>query len=119
MKLLFGNPYVIGAIALILSVGGFTAGWRLNGWRHDAQQLIIEQAAQKAADKATDAAVTAIQGIRIQNRTIRQELEREIVMQPAVGVECNISDGVFTSLNKALAPRADHPAVVPGPVAAP
>ncbi|MES2089543.1 MAG: hypothetical protein V4532_06140 [Pseudomonadota bacterium] len=113
------NPYVLGVGTALIALSSFTVGWKVNGWRQDAQQLIIEQAAQKAADKATDAAVTAIQGIRIQNRTIRQELEREIVMQPAVGVECNISDGVFTSLNKSLAPRGDNPAVVPGPVAAP
>jgi len=113
------DPRITIAAGILVAVGSFYGGWRVNGWRHDAQALMIEQAADKAGQKATDAAVTAIQGIRIQHQTIHQELEREIVMQPAVGVECNISDGVFTSLNKALAPPGSNPVVVPAAGAAP
>lgn len=106
------NPYVIGGAALVLAIGGFSAGWRVNGWRHDSEALIIERAAAAAGQAATDGAVAAIGEIRIQNKTIRQELEREIVMQP-VSAECDLSDGLFGTLNKAITGQVGGEAGVP------
>lgn len=101
---------VAGAGALIVAAGAFSAGWKVNNWRHAAQELAI----QEAAGAATDAAVAEIRRIKVQNTTIRQELEREIRYAPA-SAECDISDGVFDNLNKALTPPADRGAGVPGP----
>lgn len=99
------------AAAAVIGGGAFTAGWKVNNWRHDAQELAI----QKAGEAATTAAVAAIKDIRIQRVTVRQELEREIRLQPVPG-ECDLSDGLFDTLNKAITgkgvdrtglPRAD------------
>lgn len=104
-----------GLAAAVLTAGAFTTGWRVNEWRRDSQEL----SNRDVEDRATAAAVEAIKDIKIQRTTIRQELEREIHYQPAVGAECDISVGVFNKLNEGLAPPGDRGAVVPGSDAAP
>ena len=106
---------IAGVAAALLSGAAFTAGWRVNDNRRDSQELEL----RKVEDRATAAAVEAIKAIRIQRTTIRQELEREIHYQPAVGAECDISSGVFDKLNEGLAPPRDRGAGVPRSDAAP
>lgn len=104
---------VAGVGAVVIASGAFGAGWKVNNWRHAAQELSI----QKAGEAAAEAAVAEIRKIKVQNTTIRQELEREIRYAPA-SAECDISGGVFDQLNKALTPPADRATGVPGPDAA-
>ncbi len=91
------NPYLIGGASLFLFAGGATLGWKVNNWRHDSLELAV----QKGAEAATLASVDAIKDIRIQRVTVRQELEREIRLQPVPAV-CDLSDGLFDTLNKAI-----------------
>lgn len=107
------NRLVIAAAgAVLIATGAFVTGWRVNNWRHDSQALAMKQAAEAAATAATDAAVKAISKIRVQNTTIRQELEREIRFAPATA-ECDISRGVFDAINKALTEPARRGAGLP------
>ena len=69
--------YLAGAVAALTLAGGFTAGVKVANWRNDSQALAIEKAAQKAGESATQAAVTAIAGIRPVYQTINKGIERE------------------------------------------
>lgn len=69
--------YLAGAVAAATLVGGFTAGWKVNSWRHDSQALAIEKAAAKAGESATQAATKAIQSLRPVYTTINKGIERE------------------------------------------
>ena len=106
------NPYLAIGALLLLS-GAYAYG------RHDGKQIEIaaqakaEKFAQEASEAATSAAVKAISKIKIQQTTIRQELEREILRVPADG-KCDLSDGLFNTLNAAITGQVSDPAVVPG-----
>jgi hypothetical protein len=107
------NPYLIAGAAAVFLATGFTAGWKVNSWRHDSQELAI----QKAGEAATLAAVEAIKDIRIQRVTVRQELEREIRLQPVPAI-CDLSDGLFNAVNQAITGEGVSGAGVPGTDAA-
>ncbi len=110
------NPYlIVGALVLLGSAYAYG--------RHDGKQIEIaaqakaEKFAQEAADAATGAAVRAIGKIKIQQTTIRQELEREIRMLPSDG-KCDLPVGVFDTLNQAITGEVRDRAGVPGTDAA-
>lgn len=72
------NQFVLAGIAAVVVAGGaFTAGWRVNDWRHDAQDLRDAKLTEKIAAAATDAAVAAIKGNRPIYTTINRALEKE------------------------------------------
>lgn len=104
---------VAGVGAMVIAGGAFATGWRAASNSRDAAELREQRMAEKASAAATAAAVDAIAAIKIQRTTIRQELEREIHYAPVVGSECDISDGVFNTLNQALSPPGVDTAVVP------
>jgi hypothetical protein len=113
------NQYVLAGIAgIVLAAGAFTAGWRVNGWRHDAQDLHDEQLAAKVGAATSKAAVDAIGKIEIKRVTIRQELEREIRTEPAPPAVCDISDRMFDTLNQAITGQEPGGAGVPAADAA-
>jgi hypothetical protein len=97
----------------LLFAAGLTGGWTVNNWRHAAQELAI----QKAGEAATQAAVAEIKNIRIQRVTVRQELEREIRVLPSDG-RCDLGDGLFNTLNKAITGQDSGGTGVPGTDAA-
>lgn len=101
--------YIMAALLLL----GFGLGWKVNSWRHDSLELAV----QLGAEAATKASVNAIKDIRIQRVTIRQELEREIRLQPVPSV-CDLSDGLYDTLNKAITGKDSGGAGVPGADAA-
>ncbi len=76
LKLL--TPQVELILAALLIAGSFYGGWSVNGWHRDSQALIIERAADKAGQKATDAVVEKIGTLRPQFTTIQGKVEREI-----------------------------------------
>lgn len=97
------NQLTLAAIAAaVLALGAFTAGWRVNEWRRDAQELHDNQLAEKIGKATSAAAVGAIGKIRIQRITTRQELEREIRTEPAAPTVCDISDSMLRTLNQAI-----------------
>jgi hypothetical protein len=99
------NQLVIAGIgAVVIGAASFATGWRVNSWRHDSQQLAIEQAAEKAGQLATDAAVTAIKGIEVKYVTIRQNAEtitREVPVYR--DGTCNHDPRMRDAINQALA----------------
>lgn len=86
-----------------VSIIAFATGFKVANWRRDSLELAVVEAAEKASVASRQAAVSAIKGIDIQRVTIRQEVEREIHYAP-VGAECDLSDGLYNAINKALAP---------------
>ena len=73
----------------ILAAGLVLSGWTLRSWydgAQDAVRLAAEAQAQErmrvfsdAIAKSTEA---AIQGIRVENRTINNEVQKEIIREP-------------------------------------
>lgn len=109
------NQITLAAIAAaVLALGAFTAGWRVNEWRHDAQELHDNELAAKVGAAASHAAVDAIGKIDIKRVTIRQELEREIRTEPAPPAVCDISDSMLDTLNQAITGQEPGGAGVPG-----
>jgi hypothetical protein len=93
---------VAGIGAAVVAAGGFTAGWRVNSWRHDSQQLAIEEAAKKAGEAATGAAVSAIEGIQVRYVTIKQQGET-ITREVPVYRDCVHDPRGLSAINAALA----------------
>ncbi len=98
------NQLLIAGIgAVVIGAGGFATGWKVNSWRHDSQQLAIEQAAEKAAEKVASNAVDAIQTIEVRNVTIRQQAEtitREVPVYRDRA--CAHDERMYQTINQAL-----------------
>lgn len=100
----FINPYMI--LGAVLVLGSVATGSYVTGAKHaknkfEAQTAREERIAQTAYDKAIAAAAESIANIQINHRTIRQELEREIRLEP-VYVDCQHSDSVKRLLDSIL-----------------
>jgi hypothetical protein len=93
-------------LALVAGVGAFGAGLYLKG-RSDGRA--IEQAtdqrereiARMAADTAAAAAASAISTIKVQNRTVYSEVQREITERP-VYRDCLHTEEQLRRINDAL-----------------
>lgn len=112
--------YLAGAVASATLAGGFAAGWKVNEWRNDSQALAIEQAAQKASESATAAAVAAIKGIEVKYVTIRQNAEtitREVPVYR--DGTCNHDPRMRDTINQALSGPNGSTTGLPGEVRAP
>lgn len=91
-------------LALGLSVGGFglyAKGRKDGRMLEQATDLREREIARMASDAAASAAASAIAGIRIQNRTVYSEVQRE-VSEKLVYRECNHSPGQLRNINAAL-----------------
>lgn len=114
------NPWAI--VAALVLVGGAVGGAGWQGYRlgRDGQIAAEVKAAtfaQAAGDAASKAAVEAIGKIDIKRVTIRQELEREIRLQP-VPAECDLSDSLLDSLNRSITGQEPAGAGLPSAVSA-
>lgn len=103
------NPYLLLAIgaAWVASVAG--AGWFAYGAGQDSEiatQAREHKVAQIATDAAAKAAADAISKIKIQHRTVQQEVQREI-SERVVYRECVHSPEQLQRLNAALTGRAE------------
>ncbi len=95
-------PVAIGIAAVVIAGGAFTAGWKVNNWRHDSQKLAIQEAAMEAGKAATDASVAAIKTLTPKFTTIRQETIRETRVEPRyLDPGCNHTDAVWLRLQAA------------------
>lgn len=108
--------YLIGGVALLAGLAAGIAGIYFEGKRAgkaectEAHQLARE-VAREAAAAATDAAASAISRIKVQNRTVYSEVQREIVEKPAVYRDCVHSPLQLQRINAAL---TGEPAEPPG-----
>lgn len=117
------NQLILAGVgAAVIAGGAFTAGWRVNAWRHDSQELAIQQAAEKAATAATAAATEVIKGLRPQFTTINRGVEREVRTEVRYS-DCVHTDAAWGLLDRAyqaaggepLGDRAGLPATAPAP----
>lgn len=102
------NPWVVVGGAVVLFVSGATAGWKVNSWRHDSQDLAIERAAEKAGTAATTAAVEVIKTLRPQFTTINRGVERETFTEIRYR-ECRHTDTAWGLLDKAYQAAGGEP----------
>lgn len=103
------SPWLI--LAALVTAGAMTSGAYWQGRKDGAAGEIATQAREDAiAQRATDAAVTAaaqaISSIKVQHRTITQEVEREIRETP-VYVDCRHSPDQLQRINAALTGATD------------
>lgn len=122
------NPWSI--LAALLLVGALTGGAYRQGRadgeaKIEAQQARESELAQKAVDAANATAAAAIAGIKVQHRTITQEVQREVVSVPQYR-ECAHSpqtleriNAALTGLGQGLGDNATKPSLREGHDAAP
>lgn len=106
------NPwFMLGSVlALVAALGGAYLQGRADGKDQCAAELVRDaRVAQIASATAADAAASAITGIRIQNTTIKQEVQREIV-ETVRYRECVHPDGVLRNINAAITGNRPAPA---------
>lgn len=114
------------AILCALLLGGVTGGWFARSWYDGSMEADRLKAEQATRDKMVElssqiAASTeaAISKIRIQNRNIYHETEREIRSNPVYS-ECILPDGGRMRVNQARGgPAASQPGSAVRPDAAP
>lgn len=101
-------PFSAKEIAVLVGAALLAAGgWTARGWYEDSKDLAAAQAIEKSREVMRDLAreissntETAIQGIKVENKTIYNEATKEIVEKP-IYKECVVpSDGVM-KINKA------------------
>lgn len=101
-------PFTTKQIAIAVAVAGlFLSGWMVRGWYEgskDADRLEAEAQTRglmvELANKVSESTETAIQGIRVENRIIYNEVQKEIV-KDTVYKECIIPDDGVRLVNKA------------------
>lgn len=97
------NPYIaIGFVALV-----FAGGWQSRSWYEDSKDLASAQAIDKSREVMRELAgevskntEQAIKGIRVENRNIYNEVQRE-VRENTVYRDCVVPDGGLQLINKA------------------
>lgn len=102
------------AFAFVAAVTTMVAGIYFEGKRAGKadcaeRAAVIREAAQAAADSAASAAATAISKIKVQNRTIMNEVQRE-VQTNTVYRDCRHSDEQLRRINAALTGERAEPA---------
>lgn len=110
---LLGSPWALG-LALVLGLGG---GWQVRGWYQAEKDLAVMAAEQKTREALANVTIdiaaateTAIQGIRLENRTIYTTAQKEIVEKP-VYRDCVLTPNGVRDLNAArTAAAASQPA---------
>jgi hypothetical protein len=70
---------------------------------------LVREAAQAAADSAASAAAKAIAGIKVQNRTVYSEVQRDVIEKP-VYRDCEHPAGQLQRINAALTGEQPEPA---------
>ena len=101
-------PFDTKQIAIAAAVVAlFVSGWMTRGWYEgskDADRLEAEAQTRglmvELANKVSETTETAIQGIRIENRTIYNEVQKEIVSSP-IYRDCVLPDAGVRAANQA------------------
>ncbi len=116
------NIYIILA-AVVIAFGG---GWKVKGWQEDAAKLAATEAVESArvAFAVENAAIAErlegkLADLRVVNRTINNEVQREIHKEPVyLSADCAIPAGGVRLLNAARGfptgePAGERPGAVP------
>lgn len=102
------NPWMLVAVMVAVSTAGGAGYWRgsVNTKnRLEAQAAREERIAQMTYEKAMAATASEISKIKVVNKTITQELEREVRTEP-VYIDCRHSDDVKRLLDAILTGQA-------------
>jgi len=98
--------------AAIVAAILFGSGWQVRSWYDGAQDAARLEAEARAtslmnvlANKVSASTETAIQGIRIENRTIYNQAQKEIVRE-TVYAACRVPDAGLLLVNAARASTA-------------
>ena len=101
-------PFSTKQIAIAVAVVAvFLTGWLVRGWYEGSKDAVRLKAEAnnrdlmvELANKVSASTETAIQGIRVENRTIYNEVQREIVSSP-VYRDCVVTDAGLRAVNQA------------------
>ncbi len=107
-------PTIWASVALAGGLAVAGAGLYLEGkkaGKNEVRAQVASQAeiARDAAETAAQIAADAISKIKVQNRTVYQEVQREVLERP-VYRECEHSPDVLRRINAALTGQAAEPA---------
>ncbi len=104
---------VIGAVfAAALAAAGtglYFEGKKSGRNEQIAKQAVIEEVAEEAAVRASQIAADAIGKIKVQNRTVYNEVQRE-VLERAVYRDCQHSPDQLRRINEAITGQTAEPA---------
>lgn len=107
------------AVAAGLVAGCMYSGWSVRGWYEGAKDAAVLAAERKTQDMLAGLALSvaqrteeAIQGIKIENRTIYQEATKEIIREPIYS-DCVLPESgrlrVNAARGAATARKPDNP----------
>jgi hypothetical protein len=110
------NPWAL--LGIVLAVGAMVGGAYMRGLDDGENKIVAQQAredaiAQKAVDAAIGAAADAISKIKVQHRTVQQEVQREVA-ERVVYRECLHSPDGLRNINAALTGAASASAAGSG-----
>ncbi len=112
------NPWAL--LGIVLAVGGMTGGAYWQG-RQDGEAKIVAQEAREreiaaeAVDAANTAAAQAIASIKVQHRTITQEVQRDVLEKTVYrDPDCRHDAGSLQRINTAITGAAQASAVGSG-----
>jgi len=97
--------YLYAAILIAGLLGGFTGAWKVQDWRHGAEQNAQareERAREETLKAAQQAAAEAIAKIEVKNVTINRKLETEVREKP-VFRDCRSGSDSMRLFNSAIA----------------
>lgn len=98
------NPYL--ALAFVAVWGGSCwYAFQVGKDVETAAQAREEKAAQVARDAALQVTAEAISKIKVQHRTIQNEVQREILEKPVVYRDCAHTDDGLRNINEAITGR--------------
>lgn len=91
------TAYIYAGILAFVVATSFLAGWKTNGWRHDAEYLARMEGGRIALEKTAD----ELAKLKVTNTTIKQEVQTHVIEKP-VYRDCVHDDTTFRLLNDAI-----------------
>ena len=85
---------IMGAVAL---ASGFTAGWKVNGWRYEAERAAVEE----NFSTAMELTAKELAKIEVKNVTIKQKMETQVI-EHTFYRDCKHTPDGLQLLNEAL-----------------
>jgi hypothetical protein len=104
---------IAGAAGLVLAVGAYFYGRHEGAKLEEAKHVLAEERVRQSEIAMQRIAAEAISAIEITNRTIRAEVQREIIEKP-VYRECRADAGVLDAINAAKTGQPFTGPVLPG-----
>lgn len=92
--------YIQLAILGIIAVTSFTTGWKVNGWRHDAEYAARMEGGRIALERTAE----ELAKLDIKQVTIKQEVQKHVIEKP-VYRDCKHDPDALRLLNDTLEGR--------------